>query len=321
MKKMTTLLSAGLLSCLASGAVLAGDFPVTVESCGRSLTFEQAPARAVSHDLNISEMMFALGLQDRMVGLTGITGWYKMTDSFEKAMGDLPELAPKSPNVEALLSVNPDFFFAGWNYGMKPGGPVTPDTLAAFDIPVYELTESCIHLDESRPRVSMETMYTDIRNVGKIFGKADQAEALIDGWKDRIDAVKAASADGEATRVFLYDSGEERPFTAGKFAMPTAMIEAAGGTNIMDDVETSWGRVNWETVADRNPEFIILVDYQNDAQWEDLWAFLEGHPAMSVTDAVKNKRFLPLKYTEITPGPANIAAVEKLAEALNGNAE
>lgn len=321
MRKVEALLSAGLLSCVLAGGALADGFPVTVDSCGRDVTFDEAPVRAVAHDRNISEIMFALNLQDHMVGLTGITGWYKMTDSFEKAMGDLPELAPKQPNVEALLSVDPDFFFAGWNYGMKPGGPVTPDTLAKFDIPVYELTESCIHLDKSRPRVTMETMYTDVLNIGKIFGKAQLAEDLVDGWKKRIDAVKTQADTQESPRVFLYDSGEEKPFTAGKYAMPTAMIEAAGGSNIMDDVETSWGRVNWETVADRNPEFIILVDYQNEAGWKDLWTFLENHPAMSVTDAVKNKRYLALKYAEITPGPANIRAVEKLSAALHGEGE
>lgn len=318
MKKLHALLSAGFLSCLAAGPALASGFPVSVESCGRTVTFDRAPTRAISHDLNMSEMMFALGLQDHMAGLTGITGWYKMTESFKAAMGTLPELAPKTPNVEALLSVNPDFFFAGWNYGMKPGGPVTPDTLGTFGIPVYELTESCIHLDKNRPRVSMDTMYTDVLNIGKIFGRGEQAQALVDGWRERIDAVKAARVGGLAPRVFLYDSGEEKPFTAGKFAMPTAMIEAAGGRNVMDDVETSWGRVNWEMVADRNPEFIILVDYQNETHWQDLWLFLEGHPAMSVTDAVKNKRYLRLKYAEITPGPANIEAVEKLAAALKG---
>lgn len=321
MKSLKIALSAAALSVVTASAAQASGFPVTVESCGRQLTFDAAPERAVSHDLNISEIMFALDLQKNMVGLTGITGWYKMTDSFAKAMGDLPELAPKQPNVEALLSVDPDFFFAGWNYGMKPGGPVTPDTLGAFEIPVYELTESCIHLDKTRPRVTMDTMYTDVLNIGKIFGKAEQAEGLVAGWKDRIDAVKQATGNTEPTRVFLYDSGEEKPFTAGKFAMPTAMIEAAGGKNVMDDVETSWGRVNWESVADRNPEFIILVDYQNEAGWRDLWTFLENHPAMSVTDAVKNKRYLALKYAEITPGPANIPAVEKLADALKGSAQ
>ncbi len=292
----------------------ASDYPVTVESCGQPLTFEAAPRRAVVHDLNMSEIMFALELQPRIVGLTGITGWYKTTPEFDKARGDLPELAPKHPTVENLLSADPDFFFAGWYYGMKPGGEVTPETLAAFDIPVYVLTESCVHIDKTRPDVTLETLYGDVRNIGAIFGIAEKAEGLIRGWEARVAAIEAKIRGREALRVFLFDSGDDKPFTAGRFAMPTILIQAAGGVNIMRDLETSWGRVGWESVGERNPEFIILLDYGDGGQ--GLIDFLEAHPVMAETEAVKQRRYLPLQYGEITPGPANIAAIEKLAKAL-----
>lgn len=300
-------------AALAATAHASG-YPVTVESCGQPLTFEAAPRRAVVHDLNMSEIMFALELQPRMVGLTGITGWYETTPEFDEARGDLPELAPKHPTVENLLSADPDFFFAGWYYGMKPGGEVTPETLAAFDIPVYILTESCVHLDKTRPDVTLETLYGDVRNIGAIFGVAEKAEDLIAGWEARVAAIEVARSGREALRVFLYDSGDDKPFTAGRFAMPTALIEAAGGVNIMQDVETSWGRVGWESVGERNPEFIILLDYGDGGR--GLIDFLESHPVMSEIDAVKHRRYLPLRYEEITPGPANVLAIEKLARSL-----
>ena len=246
-----------------------------------------------------------------------ITGWYKTTPEFDAARGDLPELASKNPTVENILSADPDFFFAGWYYGMNPGGEVTTETLAAFDIPVYVLTESCVHLDKNRPGVSLETLYRDVRNIGSIFGVAERADALIEGWKARVARIETVTNDRKAVRVFLYDSGDEKPFTAGRFAMPTALIEAAGGVNIMQDVETSWGSVAWESVGDRNPEFIILLDYGDGGQ--GLIDFLEAHPLMSETDAVKHRRYLPLKYGEITPGPANIQAIEKLAKAYDSN--
>ena len=93
------------------------------------------------------------------------------------------------------------------------------------------------------------------------------------------------------------------------------MMEAAGGRNIMDDVETSWGTVSWEAVAARNPEFLVLLDYQNDGGADKLFQFLQKHPLMHYTDAVKNKRFVALRYEELTPGPANIGAIEKIAKA------
>ena len=59
---------------------------------------------------------------------------------------ELPELSSKYPSKEVLIGADADFFFAGWNYGMKVGGPVTPETLKPFGIKVYELTESCTHI-------------------------------------------------------------------------------------------------------------------------------------------------------------------------------
>ncbi len=297
--------------CLLAGAALS--HPVTVESCGRSLTLDAVPERAVVHDINMAEIMFALALQPRIAGVTGITGWYKTTPEFDAARGAIPELADKNPSLENILSADPDFLFAGWYYGMQPGGDVTPDTLAPFDVPVYELSESCIHLDKTRPDVSMETLYGDVRAIAAIFGVPDRAEALIAGWEARIAAARREAA--EPLRVFLYDSGDDQPFTAGRYAMPTALIEAAGGRNVMNDVAMSWGRVGWEAVGERDPEFIIVLDYGEDGG-AGLIGFLEAHPVMSTVTAVREGRFLALKYSEITPGPANIGAVEKLAAAL-----
>lgn len=304
------------LSLTASPALA---FPVSVESCGRTLKFEAAPERAVAHDQNISEIMFALELQPHMVGLTGVTGWYKMTPAFEAAMGDLPELAPKYPTVENLLAVEPDFFFAGWYYGMRPGGEVTPETLGAFGIPVYELSESCIHIDDDQPRASLDTLYRDVLAIGRIFGVDDRAEALVADYEARVEAVRTAVADRPQVPVFLYDSGEDKPFTAGRYAMPTAIIEAAGGRNIMDDVETSWGTVAWESVLEREPAFLVLVDY-GEGGWEAAWSFVQAHPGMQTLSAVKDDQKLPLRYGHITPGPANIEAIEALAQALHPEA-
>ena len=309
------LLSALVSAALAFATSVRADHPVTVTSCGLPITFDRVPSRAVSHDMNISEIMFALGLQDRMVGVSGITGWYKMTPEFARARGAIPEIAAKNPSVENLLSVDPDFFFAGWYYGMRPGESVTPSGLAEFGIDTYVLTESCAHVLEEQPRADMELLYIDILNIGRIFDREAKARALIDEYKQRIAAVERAKANGDPLRVFLFDNGEEKPFTAGKYAMPTAIIEAAGAVNIMDDVAASWGRVGWESVVARNPEFIIIVGYQ-DGSWQDRWQFLKNFPPLAELDAIKNDRFIVLGYTEMTPGPNNIGAVEKLSAAF-----
>ena len=299
---------------MAFASVQAQTFPVTVDSCGEALTFAAPPQAALIHDINMTDMALLLGLQKNMAGVSGITGWYKASPAFKQALGSIPEIAPKYPTMENILAANPDFFFAGWNYGMKVGGDVTPTTLKKYKIPTLVLTESCIHMDKSRPRASMDLLYGDYVKLGTIFGKEAIAKTQVLEWKQRLQNLPKAVGKAP-TRMFLFDSGGDKPFTAGKFAIPTAMMEAAGGRNNMDDVETSWGTVSWEAVAARNPEFLVLLDYQNDGGADKLFQFLQKHPLMHYTDAVKNKRFVALRYEELTPGPANIGAIEKIAKA------
>ncbi len=293
-------------------------YPVTVDNCGSPLTIEKRPDRAVFHDINMSEMAFALGLQDSMVGVTGITGWYKMSPSFKEALGEIPELAPKYPSLETMIAAKPDFLFAGWNYGMKVGGEVTPQTLKPYGIDTLVLSESCIHTNKLENGASMELLYGDMAKLGVIFDRQDKANTLVAAWKEQVKAIAQQKAQsGKSTpKVFLFDSGEDKPFTAGKYAIPTAMIEAAGGTNITGDMQTSWGRTSWENVASADPDIIILLDYQTASGAEALKHFLEQHPLMKHTSAVKSQRYVKLRYEQLTPGPANIGAIKKLSDAI-----
>ncbi|MEL7253674.1 MAG: ABC transporter substrate-binding protein [Pseudomonadota bacterium] len=290
---------------------------VTVDNCGEPLVFADTPERMIVHDMNMTEMAFALGLQDKIVGLTGITGWYKTSPDFDAARGDIPELAPKYPTVENLVGASPDMFFAGWYYGMKPGGEVTPDTLEPFGIQTMVLTESCIHMNKDRPEASMDLLFGDVMRLGQVMDVEAKAKALVTGWKDQLAAIEAKTKDTATPRVFLLDGPADAPFTAGKFAIPDAMIAAAGGENVTHDMDTSWGRTSWETVAAANPEFLVLLDYQTGNGAEDTFKFLQDHPVMSGVDAVKNERWIGLRYEELTPGPANIDAIEKMARAMH----
>lgn len=311
---MQKLWPVALITGLTSGAAA---HEVTVDNCGEPLVFETTPERLVVHDMNMTDMAFALGLQDKIVGLTGITGWYKTSPDFDALRGDIPELAPKYPTIENLVAVEPDLFFAGWYYGMKPGGDVTPDTLAPFGIKTMVLTESCVHLDKNRPQARMDLLFDDVLRLGKVMHVEETAEALVSGWKNRLSAIEAKTAVLAKPRVFLLDGPADAPFTAGKFAIPDAMIAAAGGNNVTHDLDTSWGRSSWEVVAAANPEFLVLLDYQTGNGAADTFKFLQDHPVMSQTDAVKNERWIGLRYEELTPGPENIEAIEKMAKAMH----
>ncbi len=298
------------LIALLLSATSAAAFPVTVKSCNRDVTFDAAPKAAISNDVNLTEMMLVLGLRDHMVGYTGISGWKTLDPEMREGVAELPELSAKYPSKEVLAGADADFFFAGWNYGMKVGGEVTPETLEPLGIKTYELTESCIFVGP-KAKSSMDDMYNDLLNLGLIFGVEDKAKALVEGYKAQLAEATKGVDHGNPLRVFVYDSGEDTPFTAGKYAMPTALIEAAGGVNIMDDLDKSWATVAWEPVVERNPQVIVIVNY-GDVTAEQKIAFMKGNPAFANIDAVKNNRFVVLEYVEATPGPRNIKAVEKL---------
>ena len=287
---------------------------VSVDSCNRTVSFDSPPQRAISNDVNLTEMMLVLGLSDKMVGYTGISGWKTLDEEMRLGVKQLPELSPKYPTKEVLVGADADFFFAGWNYGMKVGGEVTPETLKPFGINVYELTESCIHI-MTKKKASMDDMYNDLLNLGLIFQIENRAKKLVDAYRSDLNNFTQKLEPIAAKKVFVYDSGEDTPFTAGRYAMPTALIEAAGGINIMDDFQKSWGKVTWEEVIDRNPEVVVIVNY-GKVTAEQKRKFMMSNPAFANIDAVKNDRFVILEYVEATPGPRNIKAIKKLAKAF-----
>ena len=308
-------LLAALLLVAGPALAEATRYPLTVHSCNREVTFAKAPERALSHDINMTQMMLALGLRTKMVGYSGVSGWKAVTPALRKELDGLPELASKYPSVETLLNANVDFFFAGWDYGMRVGGDLTPQSLAPLGIAVYELTESCAFVMK-RPPASLDDTYTDLRNLGRIFDVQARASQLIEQMQQRVASVQQ-HLPTQRPRVFLYDSGEDRAMTSGPLGMPEALINAAGGRNILDDIEASWTRVNWESVVERNPEVIVIVDY-GEITAAQKQQFLEQHPALQSVDAVRNRRFVVIPYVAATPSLENVEAIEAIAKGLHG---
>ena len=307
-----------ILTFITAASIIGGSAfaETSVKSCNRTVTFDSPPKRAISNDVNLTEMMLVLGLADHMVGYTGISGWKTLDEEMRANVKQLPELSSKYPTKEVIVGANADFFFAGWNYGMKVGGEVTPETLEPFGVKVYELTESCTHIMK-KGKASIDDMYADLLNLGSIFNVEDRAKNLVNDYKAELKSFKSNLETGEPVRAFVYDSGEDTPFTAGLYAMPTALIEAAGGVNVMNDFEKSWGTVTWEEVVAQNPEVIIIVNY-GSVTADQKRAFMMSNPAFANIEAVKNDRFVTLEYVEATPGPRNIKAIKTLAKAFWG---
>lgn len=314
---MTRLFATLAALCLTTLPATGADFPVTVTSCDRQISFDAPPERAIAHGSNLVEIMLALGLEDRMLGYSGrIERVQAATDLFPAAAALRP-LQRDYPTLEVLLEEGTDFYFAGWSYGMRVGGEVTPDSLARFGIPVYELSESCIRLGQKN-RPGFDYLFRDLENLAAIFGVTERADALIADYRARLDRVaQKVAAQDQRPRIFIYDSGDKVPITAGGYAMPQAIMEAAGGTNIAGDIQNSWVRIDWETVAERDPQVVVIVDYGEVTATEKI-AFMKDHPAFAHIAAIRDDRFLVLGYDDLTPGPRNILAVERLADFLHG---
>ena len=296
---------------------------MTVTNCGTSVTYDQAPTRAVSNDINTTEDMLALGLESRMVGDFGVTGdgpaGQPVPAQYLAGFHQVPDKSPDYFTLEELVGLHPDFLFAGWNYGLQTGTNLTPAGLAKYGTKTLALTESCAHVQPGTDSVSINDTYTDLRNLGAIFGVQARAQRVIAGMAAQVAAVRAKVASLKPVTVFDYDSGQSAPFTGPGLAMPTALITLAGGTNIFGSLKQSWTSVSWEQVVAAQPQCIIINDYGTPtaAQKEK---FLETFPATKNLPAVKNKCFLALSYDEVTPGPRNAEAVVAIARVLHPGA-
>jgi iron complex transport system substrate-binding protein len=99
--------------------------------------------------------------------------------------------------------------------------------------------------------------------------------------------------------------------------MPQALIDAAGGRNVLEDVDASWTRVNWETVVERNPQVIVIVDY-SEVTADQKIQFLLSNKALQSVDAIRHQRFIVIPYVQATPGIDNVLAVATLAKGFHG---
>lgn len=289
--------------------------PITVEVCGQPVVYDKVPQRAVTHGINLVETFLALGLHDRLVGYGGLRDTNRLPPALRPLLAQVPNLSSQAMNLETLLNAEPDFVFSGWSYGFRPG-QITPASLQALGIASYVLSESCIR-QVARERVSLEDTFSDLLNLGRIFDIEARAQALVSGQRAQLKSITDALQDvAHQPKVFVFDSGTDIPVTTGRYAMPQAMIEAAGATNIFDDLGSSWMRGNWEDVIARDPDWIVIVD--NDQPTVDgKRQFLLSKPELSHIQAIRKQNFVLMDFAEATPGPRNVQATRRLAHALH----
>jgi iron complex transport system substrate-binding protein len=155
--------------------------------------------------------------------------------------------------------------------------------------------------------------------MGKIFGVEDRAESFIADQKARIAAVKQKIAGKPPAKVLVYDSGNDGVFTCSGVNFETLLINESGGKNVFDDLtEKAWITVSYEEVLKRDPDFIIIHDYDSPSV-EAKIAEIKSNDTLSQIDAAKNNRFVIIELESVLPGDRLAYTIEKLARGLHPN--
>ncbi|GAA2401528.1 ABC transporter substrate-binding protein [Streptomyces glaucosporus] len=294
------------------GAAPAKGFPLTVTNCGVETVFQAPPERAVTMNQHTTEILLALGLQDRMAGTAYLDD--AILPEYRKAYGDVKVLAEEYPSKEVLLGADPDFVYGGYASAFDKSAGRDRASLEEAGIATRLNVESC-----ADGPVGMDELETEITEVARVFGVPERGETLLAGQERRIEKVGKRLEGVERPSVFVYDSGDSSAFTAGGGGIGNEIISAAGGENVFADLDDDFGDVSWEEVIERRPEVIVIYDYGGTTVEAKKKRLLRD-PALADVPAVRDERFAVLPLSSAVLGVRVADAVEDLAGQLHPGA-
>ncbi|WP_266774475.1 ABC transporter substrate-binding protein [Streptomyces sp. NBC_01768] len=333
--RTVALLSAGLVLLTACGGG-AGDstakpgradgYPVTLKNCGRTVTVDAAPRRAVSVDQGSTEILLSLGLADRMAATATWTD--PVMKGLEKANAEVPRIADNRPSSEKVLDREPDFVSASFESTLAKGGVAPREQFESLGVPTYVSPADCTGKDNSgggdgarTAPLTMDSVYGEVHGLARVFGVPERGDALVAALRER---VKKATEDIDAsgTTLLYWFSDSKAPYLAGCCGAPGIITEELGAKNVFDDTHEEWPQISWETVADRNPDVLVIGDLTRKAQTAESAAkkieFLESNPATKNMDAVRHKRYVLLSGQAMNPSVRTVEGVERVAAGLRG---
>lgn len=215
-------------------------YPLTIEdSYGRKVVLDSEPQRIVSIAPNITEAIYALNKEDRLVGRSDFC-------DYPPEVAQIESIGPiQQPNMEKILELKPDLVFASTHFQKE-----TLKRLEELNIKVVVL-----YGEES-----FEGVYDVIQKTGILLNAQKEAEDVIKNMKDRIEMVKERVRDLERPSVYYVVSyGKYGDYTAGRGTFIGSLIETAGGKNAADDVE-GWN-YSLERLLEKNPDIMICSKY------------------------------------------------------------
>ena len=271
-------------------------YPLTVvDATGTEVTLEAAPQRIVSTSPSETEILFALGLGDRIVAVSDY-------DNYPAEALDKPKIGGTwDPNEEAILAMQPDLVIGG--ISMKPE---IAERLRSLGVVLYKANPG-----------TLEEAVDTILQIGVLTGTQEKAEELAAAMREDLRRVTEAAAtvpEEEKVKVYL----EFAPgWTVGKGEYLDEMIRLAGGINIAGDTE-GWTMINEEHVIAQNPDVILyaadLIDMETGKPFDEL---IRSRPGWDSITAILENRLYGLSEDIISrTGPRITDALLQVAEAL-----
>lgn len=328
----TKTLTAGSLAaaCFVLPAQAETTYPLTLENCGVQVTFDAAPDSVVSVGQAATEILYALGLGDKV---TGTSVWFTdVLPEYKELNAGIERLADNDPSFESVVGKRPGLVAVQYEWHVGPQGIVaTREQFSDLGIPTYTLPADCVGKDNSTGSdgtrlelFSMDSVYQGITELAQIFDVGDRGEALVAELRAReaaaIEKARGLALD-DASAVFWFSSAEMDidPYVAGQGGAPAYMMQALGLANVIQSNE-EWPTVSWETIARADPTVIVAARMERrrfDADdIEKKLEFLGTDPVASQMAAVKDDRIVTLDAHGMDPSIRNIGALETLAEAL-----
>jgi len=264
-----------------------------VDGLGRQVTLESPAMKIVTLSPPITEILFAVGAGDQVIG----------RDSFS----DYPEDALSLPDIgggfseydlETIIALEPDLVIAG--------GINTPELVQSLEdlgLTVYYMANPA----------DLDGTFNAIQNLGIISGREETASELVNTLETRKNAVTEALAGVEEKPYVYYEldaTAPSKPFTPGANTFYSSMIDMAGAENIGDTLESEWAQISLEQLLVEDPDLILL----GDAMWGITPESVAERAGWGSLTAVKEDKVFPFDDNLIARiGPRQIDGLEALA--------
>lgn len=321
---LLTACGGGTTTSSAEGGDQADGFPVTLKNCGRTVTVKAPPQRAVSVDQGSTEILLSLGLADRLAGTA--TWSDPVMKGLEKANAGVERISENRPSSEKVLDKEPDFLSASFASTLAKGGVAPREQFEKLGVPTYISPADCVGKDNSgggdgarTAPLTMDSVYTEVRELSQVFGVPERGDALVKKLQERV-AKATEGIDGSKASLLYWFSDSKAPYLAGCCGAPGVITRELGAKNVFDDTHDEWPQISWETVADRNPDVLVIGDLSRTMQTaesaEKKIEFLESNPVTRTMGAVKNRRYVLLSGQAMNPTIRTVEGLERVAAGL-----